>query len=438
MWLHLITFENKTFLMKGLLLFILFSTLAPSVFGQSALEDRIFDENIKSLELFPQDNRLGYPVLFLDNPNGLVLAFDELNRDFQQYVYTFQLCNANWTPTDLSPNEYLDGFTEAYIENYQFSKNTKVPYIHYSLTFPNQDIQFRISGNYILKVFPENEADKPIFTKRFYVTNPLCSIFGNILAPSNPALQKTSQEISFKVDISNLNSRFPSREITTQIQQNGRYDNQINQLQALSISDNILDFNLQKNNIFTAGNTFRFFDFSSLAYNSEYIYSINRNEQIDKIELLLAKERTNKPYKNEVSLLGKFYIESKTYDDSDLEAEYAYIRFLLARAEPYLDADIYLLGGFDLWGLKHKLEYDFTNKVYSTSILLKQGFYSYQFALKEKNKNSVDVAPIEGSHFQTPNSYVVRIYFRAPGTTYDQLVGWQEIVNYTNQVNEQI
>jgi hypothetical protein len=416
---------------------MIFATLELTTFGQNALEDTIFNENIKSLELYPQDNRLGYPVFVLDNPTVLILAFDELNENFQQYVYTFQLCNADWKPTDLLPNEYLNGFTEAYIEYYQFSKNTKVPYIHYSLTIPNQNIQFRNSGNYILKVFPENEPDKPIFTKRFYVLNPICSIFGTIVAPSNPELRKTSQEISFKVNISALNSRFPSREITTQIQQNGRYDNQINQLQALSISDNILDFNLQKNNIFQGGNTFRSFDFSSLEYNSEYIYSIDRSGEIDKIELLLAKERVLLPSKTEISMFGKFYINSTTYHDSNIEAEYAFVRFLLAREAPYLNADIYLLGGFDLWGMKHKLSYDFTNKIYSTTILLKQGVYSYQYALKEKIKDFVDITSIEGSHFQTPNNYIIRIYFRAPGTTFDQLVGWQEITNDANQFDEQ-
>jgi len=232
------------------------------------------------------------------------------------------------------------------------------------------------------------------------------------------------------VNISNLNSRFPSREITTQIQQNGRYDTQINQIEPLSIKDDILDFNLQKNNVFLGLNTFRFFDFSSLDYNSEYVYSIDRTQDIDGVELLLAKFRSNKPYKNEPTQFGKFYIETKNYTDPDTEAEYALVHFLLSSENPIPDAEVYLLGGFDLWSMSHKLSYDYSSKLYHAKVLLKQGYYSYLYALKKKGDKSAKVSPIEGSFYQTPNFYFIRVYYRAPGKTYDQLVGWQEIKNY--------
>lgn len=415
---------------RHVLILVFFFISLTIIQGQAVFTDRIFAENIKTVELYPENDPFGEALIFLNEQQPLILKFDELDSDYREFAYTLIHCDAKWQQSDLSPNEYLDGYTEAYIQNYQFSQNTKVPFVHYSIQIPNDDIQIRYSGNYILKVYPEGKAENPILTKKLYVVNPLCTIGGNIVASSNPETRNSTQEISFKVNMSTLNSRFPSREITTQIQQNGRYDNQINQLKPLSIQDGILDFDLQKGNIFPGLNTFRFFDFSSLTYNSEYVYSINRSGNIDEVELLLAKKRIHTPYKNEPTQFGKFYIETKDFADTDSEAEYAMVHFLFSSENPYPDGDVYLMGGFDLWGLTHKLSYDYASKVYHTKILLKQGYYSYQYALKKEDENIADVSIIEGSFFQTPNSYFVRVYYRAPSTTFDQLVGWQEIKNY--------
>jgi len=416
--------------MKQTAVFIFLLYIQFNASSQTIFFDQVFTENIKTVELYPETNRLGDPVVFLNEEIPLILKFDELDSDYRNYAYTLIHCDAEWNTSDLSPNEYLNGYTEAYIEDYQFSKNTKVPFIHYTLQIPNDDIQIRYSGNYILKIYPDGEEEQPILTKKFYVVNPLCTIGGNIIASHNPEIRNSAQEISFKVNISALNSRFPSREICTQIQQNGRYDNQINKLEPLSIKGGIMDFDLQKENVFPGLNTFRFFDFSSLDYNSEYVYTINRNGNIDEIELLLSKFRLNKPYKNEPTQFGKFFIETKNYNDADTESEYALVRFLLASENPIPNAGIYLLGSFDLWSLSQKLSYDFANKLYYTEVLLKQGYYSYQYALKMDGENKANVAPIEGSFFQTPNTYFVRVYYRAPATTYDQLVGWQELKNF--------
>ncbi|MBN1650533.1 MAG: DUF5103 domain-containing protein [Bacteroidales bacterium] len=399
---------------------------------QSVFSDQILNANIKTVELYPDNDRLGEPVIFLNEQIPLTLAFDELDSDYRLFAYTLIHCDAQWHISELSPNEYLEGYIEDYIEDYQFSLNTKVPYIHYSLQIPNEAIQFRYSGNYILKIYPENEEENPILTKKLYVVDPLCSINGEIIAPSNPELIKSAQEINFKVNISNLNSHFPSREISTQIQQNGRYDNQIDHLEPLSIKDGILDFNLQKGNVFQGLNTYRFFDFSSLDYNSEYIYAINKNGAIDEIELLLSKSRANKAYKNEPTQFGKFFIETKDYQDADIESEYAFVHFLYFSKSPLLNNDLYLLGSFDLWSLSHKLSYDYSSQVYETKLLLKQGYYSYLYALKNKNTKAVDVGALEGSFFQTPNNYTIRLYYRAPGTTYDQLVGYKQLKNYSD------
>jgi len=416
--------------MKSILAFVFLFFFTIKINGQTVYSDKIFSENIKTVELYPIGNRLGEPVLFLNETGSLQLTFDELDSEYINYAYTLLHCDSKWRLSDIFQNEYLDGYTEAYIDDFRFSKNTKIPYIHYSLQIPNRNIQIWKSGNYILKIYPEGKSENPIITKKFYVVDQQCSIGGNIIAASKPEIRKQAQEVNFKVNISNLKSRFPSREITTQVQQNGRTDNQISKLEPLSNIDGILDFNLQKDNVFEGLNTFRFFDFSNLSYNSEYVYSINRTKNIDEIELMLSKFRINTPYKNEPTQFGKFYIDTKSYDDAEIEAEYALVNFFLVADEPIADADVYLVGGFDLWSKSQKLNYDYSSNLYHASVLLKQGYYSYQYASIKNGSGFADVASIEGSFFQTPNSYFIRVYYKAPGTTYDQLVGWEEIKNF--------
>ena len=187
--------------MKQLAGVVLFFFGLISIHSQTIYSDHIFNENIKTITLSPKDDAMGNPMIFLYDRNSLIFSFDELNNDYHNFAYTIIHCDANWQLSELSPNEYLDGYTEAFIADYQFSKNTKVPYIHYSLQIPNKEIQITRSGNYILKIYPENKPDNPILTKKFYVVDPQCQIGGSVVACSNPEIIYQAQEIKFKVNI---------------------------------------------------------------------------------------------------------------------------------------------------------------------------------------------------------------------------------------------
>jgi len=184
--------------LKYIFSFIFFSILILTIHGQTVFSDQILKETIKTVELYPENNPMGESVLFLNEQNLLVLKFDEIDSDYIAYAYTLVHCDAQWEMSDLLPNEYIEGYTEAFIVDYQFSNNTKVPFVHYSLKIPNNDIQFRYSGNYVLLVYPEGEPDIPVFSKKFYVVDQLCTIGGDILAPSNPEIRHQGQEIVSK------------------------------------------------------------------------------------------------------------------------------------------------------------------------------------------------------------------------------------------------
>jgi hypothetical protein len=72
--------------------------------------------------------------------------------------------------------------------------------------------------------------------------------------------------------------------------------------------------------------------------------------------------------------------------------------------------------------------------VYQKTLLLKQGYYSYNYILRDRsNPNEMDdYMDTEGNHWETENNYGVFIYYHATGTRYDQIVGFSSINSKQN------
>ena len=93
-------------MMRCLLLFLLLSN---AVFAQP---DQVFKSSIRSVRLFQQNNQGGLPIISLNSGEQLELHFDDMDAQVRNYAYTFQLCNADWSPAMLSTFDYISGFTQ--------------------------------------------------------------------------------------------------------------------------------------------------------------------------------------------------------------------------------------------------------------------------------------------------------------------------------------
>ena len=405
-----------------------------TLIAQRPYWDEYFSEDIETVQLTPTGEPLGDPILVLnDNSSKLHLSFDMFGTEYESLEYTLIHCDADWHASNLLQNEYLDGYTEAYIRDYEFSINTKQPYVHYNLDLPQNDMKIMLSGNYILKVYPEDEDDKPLFIKRLMVIDPKAMVGGKVNRTSDPSIRKTHQEVDFQINISNLGSQFPSKELRVFVRQNQRWDNMKKDLQPLSISYGVMDFDLNKENIFPGLNTFRYFDFSSQRYNSEYLDRIDVSGPIDKVYLLPSQVRRSQEYIDDPDFHGVYFIETKDWANSRVEAEYSDVHFSLAYDVPLLDGNVYVLGELTNWNITpyNKMTYNYEKKAYETTLFLKQGYYSYVYAFLPTDAKTADVSFFEGSHYQTQNFYYVFVYYRAPGTIYDQLVGMTIFRDYS-------
>ena len=119
--------------------------------------DYIYKDNIKSVELYREGWRMSPPVVKIRSGQQLILSFDDLDADVKSYYYTIIHCDAMWQPSDITKPEYIKGFYDDEITDYAFSFNTLKVYTNYVLSFPTDYLEYTKSGNYILKVYEEEE-----------------------------------------------------------------------------------------------------------------------------------------------------------------------------------------------------------------------------------------------------------------------------------------
>ena len=96
------------------------------------------------------------------------------------------------------------------------------------------------------------------------------------------------------------------------------------------------------------------------------------------------------------------------------------------------NGNLYLFGKFCDWKFKEelKLEYDTLNQNYFKEVLLKQGYYNYQYCfVKDGSKDTGDISIIEGSHYETKNEYSILVYHRELNDNFDRLVGFSTSTN---------
>jgi len=396
-------------------------------------QDHIYKKNIATAQLFVKDDPMTYPVIFLRSGRQLELHFDDLNSEFHTYSYKYIHCNANWEPSGLTKQEYLSGFFSGYIEDYEYSFNTLFSYINYSLVFPNQETQFRLSGNYLLLVYANNNEEDLVLSKRFYVVDEKVSIESNIRMATLARYREYKQEIDFTINHENYNIQDPYGNLKVVISQNRRWDNAITDLKPLFVKTPELVYNYEDNNLFDGNNEYRFFDAKDLRYQSMNVDGIQIIDRKTHVYLLPEEPRSFKRYFNQQDLNGRRLIKRDQSRDANKEADYMITHFMLSREAKVPGGDIYVFGELSDWEFKEafKMDYVEVNNEYVLTTKLKQGYYNYNYVFLADGETKGDMSVIEGTHSETENDYYFFIYHRQQGEIYDRLVGF-DIKNSNN------
>ena len=422
--------------MKLKLLIIILLTLTFSVSAQNlkSFGDINYKDEVQTVLLHPTGFDLDKPVIFLNKmKEQLHLQFDIFADEAPYLYYTFVHCDNQWHPTDLPKNDYLKGFIQEEIDDFTFSLNTFVNYVHYDLVFPTDNMMPKLSGNYLLVVTGENPNDI-YFTRRFYVVEDMARISATVPRyPFDLNLGTNKQEVDLEIAYPEMfNSRADQYSSVT-IQQNGRWDNAVFGLKPTYVYPDKLSYINNAKTVFESGNQFLRINTSNFENRPEKTKTVYREADGYVVTLFDDTKRSAHNYVDDQDLFGEKYIYLEREDfDATKEADYAQVDFFLQWPQYMIGKDVYILGAITDWRLDDnaKMEYDPNRRGYKKSLLLKQGYYDYMYAVKDNATGITSVAPVNGDFWETNNRYYVFIYLFDPIENYDKLIGYTVIKSH--------
>jgi hypothetical protein len=302
--------------------------------------------------------------------------------------------------------------------------------VHYEIKFPSTDLQLVLPGNYVVKVFEDNNTENPVLVRRFIYVDKKVEISARIKIPVLPEFRFSSQQLDFTILNPDFRITNSHQELKVVITKNFDWNSALTTLKPQFIKPGSLDYNYTRENLFIAGNEFRSFNINSRKYPSAEVTAIEHNGRIYVATLATAKPRNTYFFREDIN--GLFVNENKDVRNANnaLESDYFEVKFSLnANILPY-DGDIFIYGALTGFGFtdENKMKYNTDKNLYENTILLKQGYYDYQYVFIPKTTGTFDETEIEGSFTETENNYFIFVYYKGFGERYERLIGFQRVV----------
>lgn len=415
-------------MVRNLILAII-SLAATVATGFAAVEtdQRVLDERVRSLQVRGVTDRLttGTPVIVLDAPGEIEIVFDMLEDDRRYLRYEIVHCNADWQPSSLNYLEYLDGFNEGVIEDYEFSGPTTVAYVHYRLTLPNEEVRFKVSGNYMVRIYDEEDPENTLIRARFSVSEQTTPISAFITSRTDVDYNRRHQQLEITVDCDGEKGIYDLfSDATVTVQQNGRPDAVHVLTRPMRVSGRRMIFEHQPELIFDGGNEYRRFETVSNSWTGMNVDEVRYVAPYYNHYLKTDLPRSSQSYLYDQTLGGGYVVREYNSNQSDLDADYVIVRFSLEMPELF-GTDIFIdSDAFNRYlGPESRMVYNRATGRYEKAVLLKQGAYSYQYLAVPQGRLVGNTETVEGDNYQTHNQYTVNVYSRIPGQRYDRLVG---------------
>ena len=383
----------------------------------------LFGQNIRSIQLFNPKTNDETPVIRFGEQ--LILKFDDLANSSTVYRYTLKHFDRNWQDDNLFFTEFANGSLNGLIDQFQYSFNTLQPYTNYTLPFPNNKIQPKISGNFEIIVYLDSPS-KPIFTKRFSIVEDGANVALNISRTADAKNPSINQRVEVQVIGNQSNLLQNANSISLNVVQNNNYNVAVYNQKPSSTLGNKLFFQ-QLNLSFPGNNEFYYFDNKNLNQAFDMVSGAENVEGVN-YSYLYPVWAFPLNYQYNPDANGAFYFRRNDLGierDADKEADYAWVYFSLESEKT--DEEIHVLGGFnDFMPTKeNQMIYDEQSKRFVAKIYLKQGFYNYVLATKNTD-GSLNFGEINGSFWQTENLYQAYLYYQPFGRNYDGLIGYGE------------
>lgn len=411
--------------MALLLVFISLQSRAQTV------PDAVFRSNIKTIRFHVYGDQLSMPVYKLGSDDRLELHFDDMDANVKSYYYTYELCDYDWKPVQLSPFDYIKGFTQMRITNYRYSSIAYTRYTHYQVYLPENNSLPTRSGNYRIKVFLDGDTSKLVFIKALLVLDSRSAISTQIVQPFTPQTYRTHQRIKFTVKTDGLNIFDATRQVRVRVLQNYRWDNALGEdASPTFIRGGSLEYNMENLFVFPGGKEWRWLDLRSFQLLSDRVDSAHDTKKTVDIYVRPDIDRSGEKYIYYPDYNGLYELVNYQQINPYWQADYATVHFKFVTPDeaPYPGKDLYLIGQMTDYKLNNqtKMTFNKETKMYEGSLFLKQGYYSYSYLLADQKDPSL-ITQLDGNYWESENVYTILVYYKAFNDQADRLIGVSRI-----------
>lgn len=390
-----------------------------------AQRNEIKSERIATLQVVAGDDWLSPPVITLGSEDAITISFDDMTHEYHRYAYRIEHCEADWTTSaELFTSDYCEGFNDGNtIEDVKNSINTNILYTHYRLKIPNERCNIKMSGNYRVTIYDDNTSED-VATACFMVVDQRVGLQLGATTNTDIDTNGSHQQIEMKINYAGLKVNNPRLEIKTVVMQNGRWDNAVINAEPQYIMADGLQWTHNKQLIFNGGNEYRKFETLDVSHATMGLESVKWDGKDYHAYVWTDEPRNSYVYDEDAD--GAFYVRNSDNIENDYISEYVYVHFALKT--PPTDNDIYINGVWtnDQFLPKYRMIYNPQNGLYENVLLLKQGYYSYNYLVKNED-GCFSPLQSEGNFCYTENKYQCLVYYKAAGDRTDTLVGYQQI-----------
>jgi hypothetical protein len=382
--------------------------------------------------LYKGGDQISFPALILNRNETLELHFDDLDADVKTYYYSFQLCNADWSPSVLRTFEYTKGFQNVRITNYRNSSLAFVRYTHYQAGIPDSNSYPTRSGNYLLKVFLNGDTSQLAFTKRFVVVEMKSSIAAQILQPFNARLYNTAQKLQIGVQTDTKVQLFSPTDLKIVALQNNSWLTSVSMDRPTITRGNYYEYSDEALTSFPAIKEFRWVDLRSFRLKGDRIQTLDAKKNSTDIVVAPDPARSTMTYVYYRDLNGGYTIETIDNPNPFWQGDYAtvHFRYFPPGNKAIEGQDVYLFGELSNYAAdtSGRMSFNTERGAYEKTMFLKQGYYNYNYATMPINKKGYpDFSQTEGNYWATENAYVILVYYRPFGARADELIGYTSL-----------
>lgn len=383
--------------------------------------------DVRTIQLYPtrsqdseQPREASLPVVRMNSGEALTLKFDLMEERGRPLMVRFYHADRSWE-RDLSPAEFMQGFQRDEILSYQPSQDAQVRYTHYDYTFPNDNVDFLVSGNYIIRVYESEGEERVLFEQAFFVSEQETDLemyLDDLMRPGQafPMLQPI---VRFRPPSELSGNVF---DLSVCFAHNGRFDQaRCSDRARLSEQPNVI-FDLDTRQAFAAEAADYRVDLTSLRVGLDI-------EETDfsasPYRVLLKPDYARFPEPGVEQPLNRQPVTSGVRDVSepDTQGEYVQARFRFVPVDENPDLEeIYVAGSFNDWRVEesHRLSWDAERGFYEGEALVKQGEHEYTYVTRDGRR----LRQLQGNMPQQTNLINAFVYYYDMNLNTDRLLAF--------------